>query len=207
VHRDKQLIARIHSPVPQVARLIHDLLTNVGKEHPQALVYPLSVASKSQSSARADAANAILDKMRKHRYLSVVLVLHYLAHILPSASLVEAALLVSRELIRVAILWHEMWHEGLKEALQLYFGNRDVEGMFKKLEPLHAMLAKVWSWSLLQGSLISLCSKGPETLREVSFQEAYGRDLQEALEWCKVRMQSFPNLFVIVACKVVTWNP
>ena len=41
--------------------------------------------------------------------------------------------------------------------------------MFKKLEPLHAMLAK-----------------GPETLREVSFQQAYGRDLQEALEWCKV---------------------
>jgi FKBP12-rapamycin complex-associated protein len=27
--------------------------------------------------------------------------------------------------------------------------------------------------------------KGPETLREVSFQQAYGRDLQEALEWCK----------------------
>ena len=27
--------------------------------------------------------------------------------------------------------------------------------------------------------------KGPETLREVSFQQAYGRDLQEALGWCK----------------------
>jgi FKBP12-rapamycin complex-associated protein len=27
--------------------------------------------------------------------------------------------------------------------------------------------------------------KGPETLREVSFQQAYGRDLKEALEWCK----------------------
>lgn len=52
-----QLIARIHSPVPSVARMIHDLLTNVGKEHPQALVYPLSVASKSQASARVSAAN------------------------------------------------------------------------------------------------------------------------------------------------------
>jgi len=51
------LIARIHSPVPSVARMIHDLLTNVGKEHPQALVYPLSVASKSQASARVSAAN------------------------------------------------------------------------------------------------------------------------------------------------------
>lgn len=58
-------------------------------------------------------------------------------------SLVEAALLVSKELIRVAILWHEMWHEGLEEASRLYFGNRDVEGMFKKLQPLHEMLDKV----------------------------------------------------------------
>jgi len=55
-----QLIARIHSPMPSVARLIHDLLTNVGKEHPQALVYPLSVASKSQASTRASAANRSL---------------------------------------------------------------------------------------------------------------------------------------------------
>ena len=55
--RHTQLIARIHSPVPSVARMIHDLLTNVGKEHPQALVYPLSVASKSQASARVSAAN------------------------------------------------------------------------------------------------------------------------------------------------------
>ena len=30
--------------------------------------------------------------------------------------LVEEALLVSRELIRVAVLWHEMWHEGLEEV-------------------------------------------------------------------------------------------
>jgi FKBP12-rapamycin complex-associated protein len=58
-------------------------------------------------------------------------------------SLVEAALLVSKELIRVAILWHEMWHEGLNEASRLYFSNRDVEGMFKKLQPLHEMLDKV----------------------------------------------------------------
>jgi len=146
-----QLIARIHSPMPTVARMVHDLLTNVGKEHPQALVYPLSVASKSQASTRVSAANSILDKMRKHYN-----------------SLVEAALLVSKELIRVAILWHDMWHEGLEEASRLYFGNHDADGMLKKLLPLHEML-----------------EKGPETLREVAFQQAYGRDLQEAYELCK----------------------
>jgi hypothetical protein len=28
-------------------------------------------------------------------------------------------------------------------------------------------------------------AQGPETLREVAFQQAFGRDLQEAHEWCK----------------------
>ncbi|KAJ3318282.1 phosphatidylinositol kinase- protein kinase tor1, partial [Blyttiomyces sp. JEL0837] len=146
-----QLIARIHSPSSHVRRLIHQLLSDVGKEHPQALVYSLTVASKSQSIPRKKAALAIMDKMRLH-----------------SALLVEQALLVSQELIRVAILWHEMWHEGLEEASRLYFGDQNVEGMFATLEPLHNML-----------------ERGPETLREISFNQAFGRDLQEALDWCK----------------------
>jgi len=61
-----------------------------------------------------------------------------------------------------------MWHEGLEEASKLYFGDRNVDGMFSVLEPLHKML-----------------EKGPETLRETSFNQAFGRDLQEAFEWCK----------------------
>lgn len=50
------------------------------------------------------------------------------------------AQLVSKELIRVAILWHEMWHEALEEASRLYFGEHNIEGMLKVLEPLHEML-------------------------------------------------------------------
>jgi FKBP12-rapamycin complex-associated protein len=146
-----QLIARIHTPSPHVRRLIHQLLADVGKEHPQALVYSLTVASKSQSVPRKTSALAIMDKIRVH-----------------SAVLVEQALLVSQELIRVAILWHEMWHEGLEEASRHYFGDHNVEMMFSTLEPLHQML-----------------ERGPETLREISFNQAFGRDLQEALEWCK----------------------
>ncbi|KAI8593944.1 armadillo-type protein [Geranomyces variabilis] len=146
-----QLIARIHTPSPHVRRLIHQLLSDVGKMHPQALVYSLTVASKSQSSSRKRAALAIIDKMRMH-----------------SAILVEQALLVSQELIRVAILWHEMWHEGLEEASRLYFGDHNEEGMFATLEPLHHML-----------------ERGPETLREISFNQAFGRELQDALDWCR----------------------
>ena len=40
------------------------------------------------------------------------------------------AMLVSEELIRVAILWHELWHEGLEEASRLYFGERNIKGVF-----------------------------------------------------------------------------
>ncbi len=69
---------------------------------------------------------------------------------------------------RVAILWHEQWHEGLEEASRLYFGERNIKGMFATLEPLHAML-----------------ERGPQTLKETSFYQAYGRDLTEALEWCQ----------------------
>jgi serine/threonine-protein kinase mTOR len=111
--------------------LIHQLLADVGKEHPQALVYSLTVASKSQSVTRKNAALAILDKMRLH-----------------SNQLVVQALLVSQELIRVAILWHEMWHEGLEEASKLYFTEQNVEGMFATLEPLHQMLERVFDFLL-----------------------------------------------------------
>lgn len=146
-----QLIARIHAPNPAVRKLIHELLTDIGREHPQALVYSLTVASKSQSVTRQRATFEIMDKMRVH-----------------SATLVDQALMVSQELIRVAILWHEMWHEGLEEASRLYFGDRNVEAMFATLEPLHQML-----------------ERGPETMREESFVQAFGRDLQEAQEWCR----------------------
>jgi FKBP12-rapamycin complex-associated protein len=121
-----QLIARIHSTSPLIRRLIHQLLSDVGKVHPQALVYSLTVASKSQSDSRKNAALAILERMRAH-----------------SCNLVEQALLVSQELIRVAILWQEMWHEGLEEASRLYFGDHDIDGMLTTLAPLHQMLEKV----------------------------------------------------------------
>jgi FKBP12-rapamycin complex-associated protein len=37
-----------------------------------------------------------------------------------SPKLVQQADVVSHELIRVAVLWHELWHEGLEEASRLY---------------------------------------------------------------------------------------
>jgi phosphatidylinositol kinase/protein kinase (PI-3 family) len=101
-------------------------LLSVGKAHPQALIYPLTVASKSQVVHRRDNALQIMAKMRDH-----------------SATLVDQATLVSTELIRTAILWHEQWQEGLEEASKHYFGDHNPEGMFGVLEPLHEMVARV----------------------------------------------------------------
>uniref|UniRef100_A0A7M5XP27 non-specific serine/threonine protein kinase n=1 Tax=Clytia hemisphaerica TaxID=252671 RepID=A0A7M5XP27_9CNID len=146
-----QLIARIDTPRQMVGRLIHQLLSDVGKQHPQALIYPLTVASKSASADRRNAAEQILCNLREH-----------------SLALVEQAMMVSEELIRVAILWHELWAEGLEEASRLYFGERNVKGMFAVLDPLHQIM-----------------ENGPQTLNEISFQQAYGRDLMEARDWCR----------------------
>ncbi|KKF92485.1 Phosphatidylinositol 3-kinase tor2 [Ceratocystis platani] len=154
-----QLIARINQSNRRVQSSVHNLLADVGRAHPQALVYPLTVAMNTtgqtgqvgQSTRRSRSAAQIMESMRQH-----------------SANLVAQAAMVSRELIRVAVLWHEIWHEGLEEASRLYFGDQNVEGMLATLQPLHELL-----------------EKGPETLREVSFHQAFGRDLADARDWCR----------------------
>ncbi|KAI1846264.1 hypothetical protein JX266_007789 [Neoarthrinium moseri] len=152
-----QLIARINQRNARVRQSIHNLLADVGRNHPQALVYPLTVAMKSaQSTRRSQSAAQIMDSMRQH-----------------SPKLVEQADIVSQELIRVAVLWHEQWHEGLEEASRLYFGDHNIQGMFATLGPLHDLL-----------------ERGPETLREVSFTQTFGRDLSEARDWCRQYEQS-----------------
>lgn len=94
-----QLIARIDSPRSLVAKLVHILLIDIGKIHPQALVYPLTVATKSSFVTRKTAANYILKTMCAH-----------------SQNLVNEAAVISEELIKVAILWHEQIFIALDEA-------------------------------------------------------------------------------------------
>ncbi|KAI0040710.1 atypical/PIKK/FRAP protein kinase [Auriscalpium vulgare] len=146
-----QIIARIQTPIANIRRNITNLLTDVGKHHPQALIYALTVASKSPSATRKNAALAIMDRMKEH-----------------CAVIVEQALVVGQELIRVAILWHELWHERLEEASRQYYTEHNPEGMIATLEPLHDML-----------------DAGPTTARETSFAQVFGRELHEAREACR----------------------
>nr|ODN92931.1 atypical/PIKK/FRAP protein kinase [Cryptococcus depauperatus CBS 7855] len=146
-----QIIARIQTPRQSIQQLLVQLLQDIGKAHPQALIYPLTVASKSMVAARRTVAQNITRKMREH-----------------SQKIVDQAELVSTELIRAAILWHEMWYDGLEEASKHYFGDHDIPGMLSVLEPLH-----------------DLVEAGPQTLRETSFIQSFGHDLRIAKEHLK----------------------
>ncbi|KAE8191680.1 hypothetical protein CF336_g4763 [Tilletia laevis] len=141
-----QIVARFENPSERVRGLIHVLMCELGKAHPQALVYALGVASKSPLPLRAKVADDIMQEIRKH-----------------FPDLVEQTEVVTRELIRVAILWHEMWNEALEEASRLYFTEHNIDAMFATLQPLHDLL-----------------EKPPETLKEQSFLQVYGRELSDA---------------------------
>ena len=123
---DSQIIARVQSPRANVSGLIVRLLHEIGKAHPQALIYPLTVASKSNVPERKRLALLVMNKMKEH-----------------SSKIVEQAQMVSTELIRAAILWHEMWYDGLEEASKYYFADGNIPGMFEVLEPLHEMVEAV----------------------------------------------------------------
>lgn len=168
-----QLIARIDTNKQFVARLIHNLLTELGRVHPQALVYRLILASKTTSTLGgannhhygangAAGNNQINTSVRSQTSLRILNALR--EH---NNTLVEQAKLVSEELIRVAILWHEMWHENLEEASKLHFGEKNTQGMLDMLETLHNMM------------------NNPVTSKEVAFVQTYGRDLHEARECCR----------------------
>jgi len=141
-----QLLARIHIRQPSVRSVLHPLLTQLGEKHPQALMYPLSVLLKSPVAERKSAAESLMNSLQAH-----------------SSSLVDEALMVSSELIRVAILWLETWHEGLEDASRLYFGEGNVSGMMDLLLPLHETL-----------------EAGAETQKEHEFVKSFGRDLAKA---------------------------
>eukprot|EP00978_Attheya_sp_CCMP212_P001865 scaffold3858_cov55-Attheya_sp.AAC.1 len=141
-----QLLARIHIKSPSVRSVLHPLLTRLGAKHPQALMYPLSVLLKSPVPEQKAAAESLMNSLKGH-----------------SNALVDEALMVSSELIRVAILWLEMWHEGLETASRLYFGEGNVAGMLDVLLPLHGQL-----------------EAGPATRREQDFVNKFGRDLSDA---------------------------
>lgn len=58
-----QIIARINLPDTIVRGQIHDLLFRIGREHPQVLIYPLTVAGESPDPVRKEAGRSLLHRM------------------------------------------------------------------------------------------------------------------------------------------------
>eukprot|EP00760_Papus_ankaliazontas_P006497 PhM_4_TR13063/c0_g1_i1/m.63637/K07203/MTOR, FRAP, TOR; serine/threonine-protein kinase mTOR len=95
-----QLISRIDIIRTNVRAQIHRLLCRLGAEHPHALIYPLTVCSKSgEDSLRQTAARSVLESV--HRAKPV---------------LVEETALISDELIRVAMSWWDRWFEAIENV-------------------------------------------------------------------------------------------
>ncbi|KAJ2746135.1 phosphatidylinositol kinase- protein kinase tor1 [Coemansia sp. BCRC 34301] len=142
-----QILARIQIKAEGSSRLIKQLLVEVGKFHPHAILFSLYVAARSDHPKRSQAAKEVLAK------------LHDL-----SAEMVEETEVVSRELIRITLLFPEMWQEGLDNASKCYYGRGDPVEMMKILKPLHKLAGN------------------PETLREYHFVQMFGAELAVAEE-------------------------
>lgn len=153
-----QLIARIDHAEAGPRAILHNLISRLGAKHPQALVYPLFVALKATGTVRTEAAEAQLNMLRQH-----------------SGQLVAQTMVVSEELIRIAILWMEAWHEALEDASKHYFGEGNIVAMLDVLVPMHEQL-----------------ERGPNTMHEAAFCQSYASDLTEAGDCLKryVRIMS-----------------
>eukprot|EP00039_Didymoeca_costata_P005657 m.83399 g.83399 ORF g.83399 m.83399 type:complete len:2577 (+) comp12920_c0_seq6:63-7793(+) len=118
-----QLVARINVMESRVRNSIFLLLLDIGHEHPQALVFPLLVAARSEVKEREDGALWLLSKMRDH-----------------SPEIINQAEFVACGLIRAGVLWSEQWHTALQKSSALFYDRQDVEGMHRLLQPLYAKL-------------------------------------------------------------------
>ncbi|EAS01249.1 phosphatidylinositol 3- and 4-kinase family protein (macronuclear) [Tetrahymena thermophila SB210] len=119
-----QIIARLSTTKKSVQHLLHSLLTHIAQQHPQALIYPLTVALKSKIQIRQQAASKIIENIKTH-----------------SPLLINQALLISQELNRTAILIKEQWLEGIKEAWERYTIDKGAHThLIKILQGLHEMM-------------------------------------------------------------------
>ncbi|KAJ2062050.1 phosphatidylinositol kinase- protein kinase tor1, partial [Coemansia sp. S2] len=142
-----QILARIHIKAEGTSRLIKQLLVEVGKSHPHAILFSLYVAARSDHSKRSQAAKDVLAKLHD---------------LLPEV--VQETEVVSRELIRITLLFPEMWQEALDYAYRAYFIQNDPEEMVRILRPLHEQARK------------------PVTLWERHFVQVFGTELAVAEE-------------------------
>lgn len=115
-----QLIARIDVTEKQTHDLIFELLNLIAKEHPQSIIYPVTVSAKSKNPERKRAAQEILASLRRE-----------------APNLVKQSIQISNEINRAAILLYERWYEGIEEAWLLFYEQKDIKKMIEALQEMH----------------------------------------------------------------------
>lgn len=166
-----QLIARMHLKSPEITGLLRKLLNKLAATHPQALVCPISVALNTSDRQQKQVAMEVIKEMR-----------------MKNSALVDEATLVSRELMRVAVTPHELWHDGLEKAASCYLEFKDIPGMLAKLSELHEAMNDTTTNTPYkpQGFSENMGKIGKTSLRDISFRLSHERQLSEAQGWLEL---------------------
>ncbi|CBZ55468.1 Phosphatidylinositol 3-kinase tor2, related [Neospora caninum Liverpool] len=160
-----QLVGRLSTPDSCLRGSLMNLLSKAAVQFPQELIFPLAVASKSATPHLSSSACVLLNIMaRDHR------------------ELVQHALLVSEEVVRVAALWEERWLRCLEQASEAHHTRNDFRKAVALLEPMHEEL-----------------NRGPQTFRETLFLQKYGRELENAYTYLK-RFKRSGNRYDVDQC-------
>lgn len=131
-----QIIARLHTSDNVLNEQVQDLLRNIGKIHPQALLYTLNVSS-GVAVVGGDTSQEVLQRRKAaQRVLTRIGELHH-----NGQQLVQEAALVCRELVRCAVLWAEMWFDELDRAWYCWTKESNIGTVWSMIEPLMQLLA------------------------------------------------------------------
>ena len=118
-----QIVARLSHSNKPIRALIHQLVVNLGKEHGQAIVYPLICVLCSEDPKRAQAGKDVLDRIQSYH-----------------PELVAEGKIVATSLAKVALILAEQWSYGIDEARWLYFTEKDIAGALKTFKGLHQLM-------------------------------------------------------------------
>eukprot|EP01065_Artemidia_motanka_P017419 TRINITY_DN2087_c0_g2_i6.p1 TRINITY_DN2087_c0_g2~~TRINITY_DN2087_c0_g2_i6.p1 ORF type:complete len:2721 (+),score=805.36 TRINITY_DN2087_c0_g2_i6:302-8164(+) len=120
-----QLVARLQHSNVTIRTLVQQLLVRVGKDHPQACMYPLFCVMASEDSSRARCGRDVLERIKA---------IHPV--------LLQQGEMVAKNLTQTALIRAETWMYGMDEARWLFYTQRDPHGMFRVLFALHAQMDK-----------------------------------------------------------------
>jgi FKBP12-rapamycin complex-associated protein len=161
VHAIPQILARLRSRRTRLRECVHRLVLRIGEQYPQSVVFALTVAASSSGPESSD-----LLALHAKQILENISQWH--------PNLVSECALVARELVRISSSWTEQCAALLEDASRMFFVEKDLGGMLRKLTQIHSKLFDVSSGE----------SKA-STPSEMEFIRKHGEDLERAFLWVR----------------------